>query len=197
VRLDYINQSGATQTLHLAVALNGGGPIEGLAVEVTEGYLTCNIECLPLTYSTSGLAGGVVGDFPDALVVGSTAPSAPYVVDPWSNHGPLRIDFTAAPDAQAPDGFSYTRLASPLSVQKPDLVAPDCVTVPFSNGVTLFSNTFCGTSAALLESAGFDRARVLKALRSTAVPYPGAAPWDPASGSGLADVAAAWKSGGT
>ena len=205
VRLDYINQSGAMQTVHLAVALEGGGPLEGLSVEVTEGYLTCNIECLPLSYSTSGLAGGVVGDFPDALVVGSTAPIAPYLVDPWSNQGPVRLDFMATPDAQAPDGFSYTRLTSPLSVQKPDLVAPDCVTVPFSNGVTLFRNTFCGTSAAvpgiaggaaLLESAGFDRARVLKALRSTAVPYPGAAAWDPASGSGLADVAAAWQSGG-
>jgi hypothetical protein len=79
------------------------------------------------------------------------------------------------------------------------------VHVPFSNGVTLFSTIFCGTSAAvpgiagaaaLLQSAGFNRARVLKALRSTAVPYPGAAAWDPASGAGLADAAAAWRSGG-
>jgi hypothetical protein len=205
VRLDYINPSGASQTVHLAVALDRGGPTDGLAVEVTEGYLTCNIECLPLTYGTSGLAGGIVGDFPDALVVGSTAPVLPYPLDPWSNHGPARIDFAAMPDASTPDGFSYTRVASPLMLQKPDLVAPDCVHVPFSDGVMLQTNTFCGTSAAvpgiagaaaLLQSAGFNRARVLKALRSTAVPYPGAAAWDPASGAGRADAAAAWRSGG-
>jgi hypothetical protein len=205
LRLDYINLTGAAQTVHLVVALDSGVPTNGLAVEVTEGYLTCNIECQPLTYSTAGLAGGVVGDFPDALVVGSTAPFAPYPVDPWSNHGPFRTDFAAAPDASSPDGFSYTRLAAPLMIQKPDLVAPDCVTTPFSNGVTLYSTRFCGTSAAvpgiaggaaLLESAGFNRAQVLKALRTTAVRYPGAAAWDPASGSGLADVWAAWKSGG-
>ncbi len=205
VRLDYINTTGVAQGVHLVVSLAGGATPDGLAVEVTEGYLTCNIDCLPLTYATSGLAGGIVGDFPDALVVGSTGTVAPFAVDPWSNQGPVRIDFMAAPDAAMPDGFSYTRLASPLMIQKPDLVAPDCVHVPFSNGVTLVSNTFCGTSAAvpgvagaaaLLESAGFDRTRVLKALRSTAVRYPGAAFWDPASGAGLADAMAAWKSGG-
>ena len=205
VRLDYINTTGVAQGVHLAVSLDAGGSADGLAVEVTQGYLTCNIDCLPLTHATSGLAGGIVGDFPDALVVGSTGTLAPYPVDPWSNQGPVRIDFMAIPDAATPDGFSYTRLASPLMIQKPDLVAPDCVHVPFSNGVTLFSNTFCGTSAAvpgiagaaaLLESAGFNRTRVLKALRSTAVRYPGAAAWDPASGAGLADAMAAWKSGG-
>ena len=204
VRLDYTNMTGTAQTVHLVVSLDVGGPATGLAVQVTEGYLTCNIECLPLTYSTSGLAGGVVGDFPDALVVGSTGTVSPYPVDPWSNNGPARIDFSASPDASAPDGFSYTRLASPLLIQKPDLVAPDCVTVPFSNGATLFNKSFCGTSAAvpavaggaaLLESAGFNRARVLKSLRSTAVPKSGNA-WDSASGAGLADVMAAWKSGG-
>jgi hypothetical protein len=72
------------------------------------------------------------------------------------------------------------------------------------NGISLSNNQFCGSSAAapaiagaaaLLESAGFDRAHVLKALRSTAVPL-GAAAWDSAYGFGLADVAAAWKSGG-
>jgi hypothetical protein len=49
--------------------------------------------------------------------------------------------------------------------------------------------------AALLESAGFNRAQVLKGLRSTAIPL-GAAAWDPGYGFGLADVAAALHSGG-
>jgi hypothetical protein len=50
-------------------------------------------------------------------------------------------------------------------------------------------------AAALLESAGFNRAQVLKALRGTAVPL-GAAAWDPGYGFGLADAAAALHSGG-
>jgi hypothetical protein len=50
-------------------------------------------------------------------------------------------------------------------------------------------------AAALLESAGFNRVQVLKALRTTAVP-PAGATWDPGYGFGLADVAAAWRSGG-
>jgi hypothetical protein len=70
---------------------------------------------------------------------------------------------------------------------KPDLVAPDCVTVPFSHGAVLANNQFCGASAAvpaiagaatLLESAGFDRVKILKSLRGTAMPL-GTATWDP------------------
>ena len=72
------------------------------------------------------------------------------------------------------------------------------------SGKTLANNQFCGTSAAvpsiagaaaLLESAGFNRAQVLKALRGTAVPL-GPAAWDPGYGFGLADAAAALHSGG-
>ena len=203
LRLDYTNTSSTDQVVRLAVSLDSGSSV-GLAVQVNEGSPTCNIECQPLTYATSGVAGGTVGDFDDALVVGATSAASPRNLEPWSNHGPFRIDFSASPDSSAPDGFDYTRLATPLEVPKPDLVAPDCVTVPFSNGVSLANNEFCGTSAAvpaiagavaLLESAGFDRAHVLKALRSTALPL-GASAWDPAYGFGLADVAAAWKSGG-
>ena len=87
----------------------------------------------------------------------------------WRTHPVERV--------ASPDGFDYTRLAAPLQIAKPDLVAPDCVTTPFSNGKTLTNNQFCGTSAAvpsvaaaaaLLESAGFNRDQVLKAVRSTA-----------------------------
>jgi len=69
----------------------------------------------------------------------------------------------------------------------------------------LTNDQFCGTSAAvpaiagaaaLLESAGFNRAQVLKALRSTAVPLAATGGWDPGYGFGLADVAAALRSGG-
>jgi hypothetical protein len=204
LRLDYINQSTAAQVVHLVVSLDGGGSAAGVAVQITEGSQTCNIECQPLTFASSGLAGGTVGDFADALVVGASAASAPRTLESWSNHGPFRLDFQATADAAAPDGYDYTRLASPSLVAKPDLLAPDCVTVPFSDGSVLANNTFCGTSAAvpaiaagaaLLESAGFDRAAVLKALRGTAVPLGGAA-WDPGYGFGLADIAAAWRSGG-
>src|SRR4029077_2653553 len=52
-------------------------------------------------------------------------------------------------DASAPDGYDYTRLRTPLEVAKPDLVAPDCVTVPFSDGTVLTNHTLCGTSAAV------------------------------------------------
>jgi hypothetical protein len=204
LRLDYTNTTTSQQVVRLALSLDGGGPAAGLVVQVTEGYRTCNIECRPLTYATSGLAGGTIGDFPDALVVGATNAMSPRTLEAWSNHGPFRIDFMATPDASAPDGYDYTRLGTPLAVAKPDLVAPDCVTVPFSDGNVLANNTFCGTSAAvpaiagaaaLLESAGFNRTRVLKSLRSTAVPL-GPAAWDPGYGFGLADVAAAKKSGG-
>ena len=201
--LDYTNTSGAAQVVRLAVTLNSGSA-QGLQVQVTEGSATCNIECQPLTHSTSGLAGGTIGDIPDALVVGATFAMSPRALEAWSNHGPFRVDFQATVDAASPDGFDYARLTTPLQVAKPDLVAPDCVTTPFSNGKTLTNNQFCGTSAAvpaiaaaaaLLESAGLNRVQVLKALRSTAVPL-GAAAWDPGYGFGLADAAAALRSGG-
>ena len=204
LRLDYTNTTGTARIVRLAVALDSGSPSDGLVVQVTEGSPTCNIECQPLAYSSSGLAGGTIGDFADALVVGASNALSPLKLEAWSNHGPFRMDFTATPDASAPDGYDYTRLGTPLEVAKPDLVAPDCVTVPFSDGKSLANNTFCGTSAAvpaiagaaaLLESAGFNRARVLKALRGTAMPLGGAA-WDPGYGFGLADVAAAKNSGG-
>ena len=201
--LDYTNTTGTAQVVRLAVTLNSGSA-QGLEVQVTEGSATCNIECQPLAHSTSGLAGGTIGDIPDALVVGATFAMSPRALEAWSNHGPFRTDFQATVDAASPDGFDYTRLTTPLQVAKPDLVAPDCVTTPFSNGKTLTNNQFCGTSAAvpaiaaaaaLLESAGFNRVQVLKALRSTAVPL-GAAAWDPGYGFGLADAAAALHSGG-
>jgi hypothetical protein len=200
---DYTNATGTAQSVRLAVTLDAGSA-QGLAVQVTEGSPTCNIDCQTLSYATSGLAGGTVGDIPDALVVGATAALSPYVLEAWSNRGPFRLDFQASADAASPDGYDYTRLASPVILAKPDLVAPDCVTTPFSDGKTLTNNLFCGTSAAvpaiaaaaaLLESAGFNRAQVLKALRNTAVPL-GASAWDPGYGFGLADVAAALQSGG-
>jgi hypothetical protein len=203
VVLDYTNTSGAAQAVRLAISLDTGSS-QGLIVQVTEGSATCNIECLPLAHTSSGLAGGTIGDAADALVVGATFAASPHVLEAWSNHGPFRIDFQAAADAASPDGFDYARLAAPLQIAKPDLVAPDCVTTPFSDGKKLTNNQFCGTSAAvpsvagaaaLLESAGFNRAQVLKALRSTAVPL-GAASWDPGYGFGLADAAAALHSGG-
>jgi hypothetical protein len=205
LRLDYTNQDTTTQVVHLVVSLDGGGSAAGLAVQITEGSRTCNIECQPLAFASSGLAGGTVGGFADALVVGATAAAMPRMLESWSNRGPFRLDFQATADAAAPDGYDYTRLAMPALLPKPDLVAPDCVTVPFSDGSALANNTFCGTSAsvpaiaagvALLESAGFDRAAVLHSLRRTAVPLAGAA-WDPGYGFGLADIAAAWHSGGT
>ncbi len=200
--LDYAN-TGAAQTLRLAISLDSGSA-QGLVVQVTEGSATCNIECQPLAHATSGLAGGTIGDIADALVVGASFAQSPRTLEAWSNHGPFRIDFQATADPASPDGFDYSRLAAPLQIAKPDLVAPDCVTTPFSNGKTLTNNQFCGTSAAvpsiagaaaLLESAGFNRAQVLKALRSTAVPL-GPAAWDPGYGFGLADAAAALQSGG-
>jgi hypothetical protein len=180
------------------------GSAQGLVVQLTEGSATCNIECQPLAHASAGLAGGTIGDVADALVVGATFAASPRSLEAWSNHGPFRLDFQAAADAAAPDGFDYTRLTAPLQIAKPDLVAPDCVTTPFSDGKKLANNQFCGTSAAvpsiagaaaLLESAGFNRTQVLKALRSTAVPL-GAAAWDPGYGFGLADAAAALRSGG-
>jgi hypothetical protein len=201
--LDYSNTTGGAQVLRLAVSLDSG-PMQGLIVQVTEGSATCNIECQPMTHATAGLAGGTVGDIPDALVVGATMATSPRQLEAWSNHGPFRIDFQATADAASADGFDYTRLAAPIQAMKPDLVSPDCVTTPFSNGKTLNNQQFCGTSAAvpsiagavaLLESAGFNRAQVLKSLRTTAVPL-GAAAWDPGYGYGLADAAAALRSGG-
>jgi subtilase family protein len=201
--LDYTNTRGAALAVRLAVSLDSGSA-QGLVVQVTEGSATCNIECQPLTHTSSGLAGGTIGDIADALVVGATFALSPRMLEAWSNHGPFRLDFQATADAAGPDGFDYTRLATPLQIAKPDLVAPDCVTTPFSDGKTLTNIQFCGTSAAvpsiagaaaLLESAGFNRAQVLKALRSTAVPL-GAAAWDPGYGFGLADAAAALRSGG-
>ena len=201
--LDYSNSTGGAQVLRLAVSLDAGS-MQGLIVQVTEGSATCNIECQPMAHSTVGLAGGTVGDIADALVVGATFAGSPRQLEAWSNHGPFRIDFQATADAAASDGFDYTRLAAPIQIMKPDLVSPDCVTTPFSNGKTLTNQQFCGTSAAvpsiagaaaLLESAGFNRAQVLKSLRTTAVPL-GSAVWDPGYGYGLADAAAALRSGG-
>jgi hypothetical protein len=203
VVLDYTNATGAAQAVRLAVSLDSGSA-QGLVVQVTEGSATCNIECQPLAHSNSGLAGGTIGDIADALVVGATFAQSPRMLEPWSNHGPFRIDFQSSADAAAPDGFDYSRLATALQIAKPDLVAPDCVTTPFSDGKTLTNSQFCGTSAAvpaiagaaaLLESAGFNRAQVLKALRGTAVPL-GPAAWDGGYGFGLADAAAALHSGG-
>jgi len=203
LRLDYTNTSGSAQVVRLAVTLDVG-TASALAVQVSESNLTCNIKCQPLAHATAGLAGGTVGDFADALVIGATTADAPLELEPWSNRGPFRIDFVASPNASAPDGFDYSRLTTSLEVAKPDLVAPACVTVPFSDGAVLANSTFCGTSAAvpaiagaaaLLESAGFNRSRVLKALRGTAIPL-GASAWDPGYGFGLANAYAAWQSGG-
>ena len=202
--VEYTNPSGAAQMVHLAVTLDAGSATDGLSVQITEGSATCNIECQALGHSSSGLAGGSVGDFPDALVVGSTVVTSPMQLDPWTNYGPFRLDFQSIPDAAAADGYDYLRLPTPIEINKPDLVAPDCVTVPFSNGTSLVNNQFCGTSSAvvavagavaLLESAGFDRVQVLKALRGTAAPL-GAAAWDPGYGFGLANAEAAYHSGG-
>jgi Subtilase family len=201
--LDYTNTTGAAQTVRLGVSLDSGSS-QGLMVQVTEGSATCNIECQPLAHISAGLAGGTIGDVADSLVVGATFAGSPRMLEAWSNHGPFRINFQAAADPASPDAFDYTRLATPLQIAKPDLVAPDCVTTPFSDGKNLTNNQFCGTSAAvpsiagaaaLLESAGFNRAQVLKALRGTAVPL-GPAAWDPGYGFGLADAAAALHSGG-
>ena len=203
LRVDYSNTGGAPQRVRLVVTLDGGAAA-GLVLQFSEGSQTCNIECQPFTFASSGLAGGTVGDFDDALVVGAVNAQTPDTLEAWTNHGPFRLDFSASADSSSPDGYDYTRLAAPLLLAKPDLVSVDCVTVPFSDGTTLANKRFCGTSAAvpsiaaaaaLLESAGFDRARVLKALRGTARPL-GAATWDPGYGFGLADVAAAWHSGG-
>ncbi len=203
LEIGYTNSSASAQTVNLMVSLDAGAT-DGLRVQVMEGSRTCNIECQAMTYSTSGSAGGTIGDFDDALVVGATFSGTPQVVEAWSNHGPFRIDFSSVPDAASPDGYDYTRLATPLLVMKPDLVAPDCVTTPFFQNGAITNQQFCGTSAAvpsiagaaaLLESAGFNRAQVLKSLRGTAVPLSGS-PWDPASGHGLADAAAAYASGG-
>jgi hypothetical protein len=201
--LDYTNSTAAPQSVRLAVSLDSG-VVAGLAVQVTEGSHTCNIECQALSFSTPGLAGGTIGDFDGALVVGATYAQTPRVLEAWSNAGPFRLDFAATADAASPDGYDYSRLPAPLMVAKPDLVAPDCVTTPFSNGTVLNNQQFCGTSAAvpsiagaaaLLESAGFNRTQVMKALRTTAIPL-GSAGWNPGSGFGLADVAAAYASGG-
>jgi hypothetical protein len=201
--LDYTNSASSAQLVRLAVVLDSG-TTDGLVLQVTEGSSTCNIECQPLAHSTPGLAGGTVGDISDALVVGAVFAPSPRMLEAWSNHGPFRIDFQASPDPSSPDGYDYTRLAAPLLVAKPDLVAPDCVTTPFSNGKTLVNTQFCGTSAAvpgiaaaaaLLESGGFNRSQVLKSLRGTAAPL-GAAAWDPGYGFGLADAMAAWQSQG-
>ncbi len=203
LELDYTNSSNNAQTLRLMVSLDAGAAA-GLQVQVMEGSRTCNIECQAMTYSTSGSAGGTIGDFDDALVVGATFSGAPHVVEAWSNHGPFRIDFSSQADAAAPDGYDYTRLAAPLLVAKPDLVAPDCVTTPFFQNSMMVNQQFCGTSAAvpavagaaaLLESAGFNRTQVLKSLRGTAVSLNGTV-WDLASGHGLVDAAAAYASGG-
>jgi hypothetical protein len=203
LQLDYRNSGTQSTVVSLAVALDSGSA-SGLAVQFTEGAPTCNIECQPFTFSTSGLAGGTVGNFADALVVGATNAGHPQTVEPWSNHGPFRYDFSATTDAASPDGLDYLRLAAPVQSLKPDLVAPDCVTTPFANGTILSDEQFCGTSAAvpavaaaavLLRNAGFNRTQILKALRSTARPI-GATPWDPAYGFGLVDALAAWKSGG-
>ena len=108
-------------------------------------------------------------------MVGATYAKSPRTLEAWSNHGPFRLDFVATPDASAPDGYDYTRRSTPLAVAKPDFVAPDCVTVPFSDGKLLANNMVCGTSAA--------------------VPLD-AASWDPGYGFKLVDVAAAKNSGG-
>jgi Subtilase family len=198
--LRYRNELKTAQTILLVLAVEGDATA-GLAVQITEGARTCNIECQTLTYASAGLAGGTVGDIPDVLVVGATQARSPLVLERWSNHGPFRLDFLA--DTRL-SGAGFRRLSIPLAVPKPDLVAPDCVTVGFSDGVSLEYGPFCGTSAAapaiaaaaaLLESAGFDRLRVLRSLRGTALPL-GSARWDPAYGYGLADAAAAWRNGG-
>jgi hypothetical protein len=150
--LDYTNATGAAQVVRLAVSLDSGSA-RGLVVQVTEGSVTCNIECQPLAHASSGLAGGSIGDIADALVVGATFALSPRTLEAWSNHGPFRIEFQAA-------------------------------AVPSIAG-----------AVALLESAGFNRTQVLKALRSTAVPL-GPATWDAGYGFGLADAAAALRSGG-
>jgi hypothetical protein len=203
ITLSYLNALASAQTVRFALTLDGGGAPNGLSVKVTEGSLTCNMRCQPLSYASAGLAGGTVGDIADVLVVGASQAGAPRVLERWSNHGPFRFDLVAAAEPAA-GGGAYQRLAVPLEVPKPDLIAPDCVTVGFSDGVNINYGPFCGTSAAvpaiagaaaLLESAGFDRVRVLKSLRATAQPLGGAA-WDPAYGYGLADAAAAWRNGG-
>ena len=203
IALSYLNALPSAQTVRFALTLEGGGAPNGLSVKVTEGSQTCNMRCQPLSYASAGLAGGTVGDLADVLVVGASRASAPRVLEPWSNHGPFRFDLVAAAQPAAGSG-AYQRLPVPLEVPKPDLIAPDCVTVGFSDGANINYGPFCGTSAAvpaiagaaaLLESAGFNRLRVLRSLRATAQPL-GSARWDPAYGYGLADAAAAWRNSG-
>ena len=102
-------------------------------------------------------------------------------LEPYSSGGPVILSFDA----------SGNRLSSPLTLQKPDIAAPDCVSNTFlgqPDAVDAFY-TFCGTSAAtphaagvaalLLQSAGGPGSLTPEQIRSKLRASPGPRDLDP------------------
>lgn len=93
---------------------------------------------------------------PGEITVGAVSANAPNSIEPYSSQGPVQFGIPGTGTGTQPTA----------TIQKPDFVAPDCVSV---TGVANFGSPFCGTSAAAPHIAG------LLALLISA--YPGRDPY--------------------
>lgn len=198
VYLDYTNSSGSTVTVRAAVELTTQNNTLPLKIAV--------FGSVAPSYPTSGFAGSVLYASSETLVVGAAglgtllnnAPS----MESYSEGGPDYLFYSATQTGTAGGVpiYSYTRLTTAQTLDKPDLTAPDCIQIApdtsFENGGT----NFCGTSAAapvvagvaaLLQQAGLDRAQVMAALEQTANPVSSnqsKATWGAQDGYGVVDA---------
>jgi hypothetical protein len=122
------------------------------------------------------------------------APSTP--VDYYSSRGPVTLLFNPVTGTTTP----ATPLPSPLTLNKPDVTASDCVKNTFFGGFDGQNWRFCGTSdaaphgaavAALIKQAdpAATPAQIINAIKSTATPINGFTA--DAMGAGLIDANAA------
>lgn len=128
----------AASTYYLEVFLHAASPGPNLKILVFDMSKAVPVQVTPST--PGSVYGHAALPSPNEISVGAVdAPDAlfgNYNIESYSSLGP--VEYGVTPNAT-------------VSIQKPDFVAPDCVSV---TGAGSFENPFCGTSAAAPHIAG-------------------------------------------
>jgi plastocyanin len=163
----WTNKTGQAQSVRIVVAHtqgSGDNRIGLWAAETSNGLIES-----PLTISTT-MDLHAQNEAESVLSVGAVDAATPDTIEPYSSAGPTYIEWLY--DAST---GQYRKAQPPIQRVKPDLVAPDAVSVPTADKHLM---NFAGTSAAapyvagaaaLLESYGLSKAQVVMALEKSAI----------------------------